>query len=299
MTTSSEKLIIELKAETAGLESSLNKINKKLGNVEKSADGADISLNKFAAAAKVTATAVTAAAAAITTMIVLAGKSQKEMDNLARTAGTNKKNFEELAFAFSQFGVDAKGTADAMNDVRERLGEFAAAGTGPFQDFADVMGLSAEEAQTLAGEMQHLSGEDAIGLMVSRMEDAEVPAAQLSFVMKSMSNDLEYASKAFAENGKELDRLKGRLGKVNEQLSITAEQAELLAGASESFDLMLTAIGKATTAISAEFAPMLNDFFNDIIDVVPGATNTIIDFLNSFRSAEDIKSLRSINAQIE
>jgi len=298
MTTSSEKLIIELKAETAGLESSLNKINKKLGNVEKSADGADKSINKFASAAKGTAAAVAAAAAALTTMIVLAGKTEKEMGNLSRTAGTTKKNFEELAFAFSQFGVDAKGTADAMNDVRERLGEFAAAGTGPFQDFADVMGLGAQEAKELATEMQHLSGEDAIGLMVSRMEDAEVPAAQLSFVMKSMSNDLEYASKAFAENGKELERLKGRYAKMNEQLSITAEEAELLAGASESFDLMTASFGKASTAISATLAPVMTQFFNDIIDVVPDATNTIIDFINSFKDAEDIKSLRQIDSQI-
>ena len=299
MTTSTETLIIELDARTAKLQTELERTNRQLDETENNTRKADTALKSFATGAKATAVAVTAAAAALTTMVVLAGKTTREMENMARLAGTNKENFEALAFTFSQFGVDAKGTADSLNDVRERLGEFAAAGSGPFQDFADVMGLGAEEAKTLAEEMQYLSGEEAIGRMVSEMEAAEVPAAQMSFVMKSMSNDLEYASAAFAENGKELNRLKGRYDVMNKQLGITAAQAEDLKFASESFNLMTESFGKASTAISATLAPVMTEFFNDIIEVVPNATNTIIDFINSFKSAESIKSVSQLDAQIE
>jgi hypothetical protein len=61
---------------------------------------------------------------------------------------------------------------------------------------------------------------------------------------------------------------------------------------------MTSSIGNATTAISATLAPVFDDFFNDIIDIVPDATQTIIDFVNSFLDAENITSIAGVTKEI-
>ena len=62
---------------------------------------------------------------------------------------------------------------------------------------------------------------------------------------------------------------------------------------------MTTQIGNATTAISATLAPVMTDFFNDVIEIVPQATQTIINFINTFLDAEDIQVISQIDEQLK
>ena len=274
-----------------------------LSNSANKADKSSLQLAKTARAAGPVIAAVGASVAiatsALTAMVISSASSQRELTNLSRTAKTTREDFAALSFVFKQYNVDAKGTADAMNDVSERLGEFAAAGTGPFQDFADVMNMTKEDAVSLANELQRLRPEDAIQRMVKSMEDAGTQGAQMSFVMKSMSNDLEYASGAFAENGKVINSLKSRFSELNKEIALTSGQASQLQQTAESFSLLTGAFGTASDAISATLAPTMDDFFNSVISVVPNATNTIVDFINTFNEAADIQSVKQIDAQMK
>lgn len=302
-----ESLIVKLKGDTASLDKSLSKTNKNLNETSKATNKADSSLIKFEKSTKTVdigliglSKAAIGVGAALTTMITLTAKGEKELQVFAKTARTTTGDFEALAFATKQFGLDAKGTADAMNDVNERLAEFGVGdGAGAFDDFAMAMGLTKDEAKAVAAELKELSGEDALRELVKQMEEAGTSTADMNFVLKSLSNDLAYASTLFEDNGKELDRLKDRYNEVNKELTITQQEAEGLNEAAESFDLMVEALGNGTKVISAQLAPALNEFFNDIIEVVPTATNTIVDFINRFREASNIESLDSINRELE
>lgn len=279
-------LIVRVKGE------GVDKTNRELGSLSGVA-------TKAAGAVAAVSAAVIAAAGAMTAMVVSSAKSERELSNLSRTAKTTREDFAALSFVFKQYNVDAKGTADAMNDVSERLGEFAAAGTGPFQDFADVMGLTKAQAVSMAAELQKLKPEDAIQRMVKQMEDAGVQGAQMSFVMKSMSNDLEYAADAFAKNGEKIKSLKKDFNELNGELVINQKQAEQLAGVATNYEMLTSALGGASSVISASLAPTMNDFFNSIISVVPNATNTIVDFINTFNKAQDIQSISQIDRQMK
>ncbi len=302
-----ESLIIELDARTEKLEADLKRVNKQLGDLEENSEDADKGLGGLSGAATATAGAIKtlsvstlAAATALTTMIVASAKSQQELEVLASTAKTTTEDFEALSYATKQYGLDAKGTADAMNDVIERLGEFSVGdGAGAFDDFAQAMGLTSSEAQELASSLSGLSGEQALRELVNQMEDANLGAAEMSFVMKSLSSDLEYITPLFAENGEEVDRLKGSYSDLTSQLNLTAGEAEDLRGAAESFDLLTSAAGKSATKISAQLAPAFEDLIDDVIDRVPRATELIVDFMNSFRAPDEILSIESIDRQIE
>lgn len=302
-----ESLVVKLKGDTSSLDKSLSKTNKNLNELDGNVSKSDKSLASMTKGAAVAGNAVLelskaaiAVGVALTTMITLTAKGEQELQVFAKTARTTTSDFEALAFATKQIGLDAKGTADAMNDVNERLAEFGVGdGAGAFDDFAMAMGLSKDEAKAVAAELKELSGEDALRELVNQMEAAETSTADMNFVLKSLSNDLAYASVLFEDNGKQLDKLKGQYSAVNDELSITQKEAEGLTEAATSFDLLTETLGNSAKVISAQLAPALNEFFNGVIDVVPEATQVIVDFINTFRDAENIENIDSLNRLID
>jgi hypothetical protein len=274
------------------LKAQQKKTDKSLSNLSATA-------KKFGNQALDLAKGAIAVNSAISAMVLVSAKSRKNLELLSKQAKVSTEDFQALAFSTSQFGVNAEQIADISKDIADKVGEFSAAGTGAFQDYADVIKLTKEEAQQAAIEFQGLSSQEILGKMVSEMEKVNATGDQMTFVLESMGNDLSKLQPLFANNSAELDKLKDRFKAVNDELQITDVQAEKLKEVSTSFELMTTQIGNAATAISATLAPVMDDFFNDVISVVPDATQTIIDFANSFLDAENISSIAGVNTQIQ
>ena len=131
------------------------------------------------------------------------------------------------------------------------------------------------------------------------MEAAGTSGSQMIFVLESMGNDLSRLLPLYQGNSKELLTLKKRFDDVNKSLQITDVQADKLKEVSTAYSLMTSQLGNAATAISATLAPVMDDFFNDVIGVVPHATQTIIDFANSFLDAKHIFKEADLTSQIE
>jgi hypothetical protein len=300
-----ESLIVELDARTAKLDAKLNSTNDKLDKLSDKSEKADSGLKKLGSGAKVAGTAIlqTAAAAvalagAVSAIVVSSAKSRRELELLAKQAKTTTSDFQALSFATNTYGINGEQIADISKDIADKVGEFSAAGTGAFQDYADVMKLTKDQARETAQELEGLSSQEILGTLVSRMEDASVSGDKMTFVLESLGNDASRLIPLFLGNSKELVELKKRFDDVNKSLQITGTQAEGLRDVSNTFTLLTASAGNATTAISATLAPVLDDFFNDIIAIVPDATQTIIDFVNSFLDAENITSIAGVNKEI-
>jgi hypothetical protein len=300
-----ESLIVELDAKTGKLESALKSATDRLDELEGSTEQADIGLGNLTKTAglvggaiKVMAGAIVTAGTALSTMIVLTAKNEQELQSMSRQAKLTTGDFEALAFATKQYGINAEQIADISKDVSDKLGEYAATGSGAFQDFADVTGKSTEEAQRLASEWQSLSSQEVILEVSRQLEEAGASADETTFVLESLGNDLSKLTPLFAENGKELEKLTTRYKDINDQIGLTAEEAAQLQEAATSFDLLTESIGNGTKLIAAQFAPALNEFFNGVIDVVPRATQVVVDFINTFRNAENIENIDSLNRLI-
>lgn len=301
-----ENLIVKLQGDTSSLDKSLSKTNKNLDQLDSSVTKSDKSLVSFTKVAGVAGGAVIelskaaiAVGTALTTMITLSAKSEQELQVLSRQAKLTTGEFEALAFATKQYGINAEQIADISKDLSDRLGEFAATGSGAFQDFADVTGKTTEEVQALAAEWQDLSSQQVIQNIANELEAAGASANETTFVFEALGSDLSRLTPLFAENGKELQTLTSRYNEANAALSITQAEAEGLLDAATSFDLLTESLGNATKLIAAQLAPALNEFFNGVIDVVPGATQVIVDFINTFRNAENIENVDSLNRLID
>lgn len=296
----------DAKSEYSSVQTEIKATTRDLGKLNSESDESSSSFSVMSKGAKSAGNAVATVAkaaiavgTALTTMITLTAKSEQELQSLSRQAKLTTGEFEALAFATKQYGINAEQVADISKDISDKLGEFASTGTGAFQDFADVTGKTTEEAQALAAEWQNLSSQQVIQEIANQLEDAGASANETTFVFESLGNDLSKLAPLFADNGKELTELTKRYNDVNAALSITQQEAEGLTEAATSFDLLTETLGNGAKVISAQLAPALNEFFNSIIEVVPTATNTIVDFINKFREAANIDSINSINRELE
>jgi len=294
---STEQLIVELIARTDNLEAGLNASNEELRRLRGNVDEADSGLRRFSGTAKAVGGAVVKAGAgviamgtAITAMVLSAASGRKELEQFARMAKTTESDFKALSFATSQFGIEADQIADITKDISDKIGEFVTAGTGAFQDVGDVLKLTTDETRALALEFQNLTGEEVISRLAKDLEEAGASGDQTTAVFEALGSDLSKLKPLFADNSKELIKLKARFDEVNDAIKITDLQAEKLKDVSKTFNLLTSSLGNAATAVSATLAPVLDDFFNDIIEVVPEATQTLIDFINKFKSLENINS---------
>ena len=301
-----EELIVLLDAQTQKLDAKLRASEKRMDEFEGKTDKADKSLSKMSETGKKVAGGLLSLAkgalavnAAISAMVLLSAKNRKALELLSNQAKTSAEDFQALSFATSQYGVNAEQIADISKDISDKVAEFSIAGTGAFQDYADTLKLTKEEARDTAKEFTNMTSQEVIGKMVSEMENAGVSAYDMTFALESIGNDLSKLQPAFANNSKELLKLKSRFNDVNDSLQITGVQAEKLKEVSTSFQLMTKQIGNASTSISATLVPVMDDFFNDVINIVPDATQTIINFANSFLDAENINSIAGVNTQIQ
>ena len=300
-----EELIVLLDAQTQKLDAKLRASEKRMNEFEGKTSKADKSLFKMSETGKKVgggllnlAKGALAVNAAISAMVLLSAKNRKALELLSSQAKTSAEDFQALSFATQQYGINAEQIADISKDISDKIGEFAGEGTGQFQVYANIMKLTKDEARKLAVEFQGLSSQEVVGKMVSEMESANIAGDQMVTVLEAMGNDLSKLQPLFAGNSTELDKLKKRFNDVNDSLQITGVQAEKLKEVSTSFELMTTQIGNASTSISATLAPVMDDFFNDVINVVPDATQTIIDFANSFLNAEDITTQKGVLKEI-
>ncbi len=261
-----ERLIVELDAKVDGYIKAQEKAKKSNDDTGKSALAMGKSIAKAGAVA---VTAITGVGAALSAMVVSAAKGRQELEFLAGQTKMNVDDFKSLTFATRQLGINAEQFADQSKDIADKLGEFAAAGTGAFQDFADVTGLTKEQAQEVAREFQDLSSDQVIGEMVERLDEAGASANEMTFVLESMGNDLSRLAPLFADNSSKLKEMQEQYDKVNETLELTQSQAQDLQEAAVSFDLMTSAMGNAKDQLSADLAPALSDFFSLVAEKTP------------------------------
>jgi len=284
-----EELIVKLDADTKKMDAKLESSTDKLNDLDESTNKADLSLSSLSktaiGGAKIVAgvgAAAATAAAAISTMVVMAGKGQMELEQLARQAKLSTSEFKALSFATRQYGIEGENIADISKDIADKMGEFARDASGPFQDVANALGLTTEEAQALAIQMEDLSSEQVIGELVSRMEDAGLSTNNMIQVTESLGNDLSKLIPLFQNNGAELSKLKGQYNSATGAIQLTREEADKLKESATAFDLLTDSLGDASNKILANIAEPVTNFFKELTSIIPFVTEDLLNFIGIF-----------------
>lgn len=207
MSTKIGALKIDLGVNSAAFEKGITGAERRLSAFGKTMGRIGKQFSSFGRSLSVSVTApILAAGAAFGASAHKMAKDARELGTAADIAGEGFENFQRQAFAASSVGIEFAKLGDQFKDVRERVGEFIVTGSGPLQDAFDALN---GKVRLTVDELRGLSGKDALQLIVSRMEEAELSTEEMSFVLESLASDttqllplLRDGGKAFEELGK-------------------------------------------------------------------------------------------------
>jgi hypothetical protein len=181
-------------------------------------------------------------------------QSAVEIDNLANVAGVTTGRFQELAFAASTMGVEQDKLSDILKDVNDKFGDYVQTGAGPLADFFENI---APKVGLTADNFADLSSEQKLGAYVNALEKANLSQADMTFYMEAIASDATLLQGAFADNGRELDRLATKFrdaGAVMDEDMIQAAKE-----AKEEFQLASKVISAKLSVALADLLPVITD----------------------------------------
>lgn len=258
----SDIVSIGFKVATDQIEKGYNRLNK-MGQVAEKTEG------KLAKTAK-SATAVSAAvasigvatltaSAAISAFLYKLANAERELQASARMAGLTTDQFEEMAFAYKQFGLTVEQVNDIYKDSIERVGEWRSAQSGALQDFGDVMGWSKDRITEFANEVDGLTGQQLLQRMVNDMKAAGASASDMSFALEGMASEATRMIPALDNNGKAIQELTDEYREFNSAFSLDPDDVEAYAILAKNFDLFLSTAENGMTKVLAPLADYMAD----------------------------------------
>ena len=145
---------------------------------------------------------------AVTAIGVMARTSSENllsMRNSAKLAGEDIEAFQRQAHAAAEeVNIEVDKLGQIFADSREKIGEFAATGSGELKDFfeniAPRVGLTAEA-------FKDLSGKDGLQLYYDALIQAGAAEQEVEFYMEAIASDARDLIPLLAENGKKFDEL--------------------------------------------------------------------------------------------
>jgi hypothetical protein len=302
-----ESLIVELDARTAKLDAKLNTTNSRLDKLDENVNKNDKSLKKFSDTAKKGASVITmvagAALAGATAFIAYAaaqGRAMRETEALATMAGLTATEFKKLSFVMGTTGTSGEKFGDIMKDTQERIGDFLSEfektgkTTGTFNDFANVMNLTQEQALALAREFETLSGDQVLQRMVTMMQGAGKSAQTMSFALEGMASDATRLIPVLLDNGKAAEELKKRFDEIN--IPLSEEEKQQFVELAGNVDLAQSSFVNFLNNAISPFLPAINAAGEALADFF-AAASVDIDFKRLLKNsdlAEEVGSLMEV-----
>ena len=257
-----EPLIVELDARTKKLDAKLISTNEKLDKLSGKTEKADTKLKTLSNSASILGKSIGVAAVAVTALtagtVALINKTteySKKIKIASKLSGVHSEQLQKMAFATNTVGIDVEKLGDIFKDSREKIGDFLNTGGGGFQDFADAMKLTKDEAKKAAEEFSHLSGPEILQEMVTRMEEADVSFVQMSHALEGMASDTTNLIPLLSDSGKEMKNLSDAMADVT--VPLTDDDLQKL----EDLDIALKLAAESATSLATQTLVDLSDWF--------------------------------------
>lgn len=265
-----DPIVIEIKAEMAGLRRDMSKAKKELKDLGFEANTGAKKFLKFDTAIKgVTlsygglALAAGAAAAAIALNTHAVGEEIKELKVLSQRVGMNMKDLSKISAVAKGFGVTTEGVADAIKDLNVKIAD-ANTGAKGYQDMLKNIGLKYKDLKNLDPTQQFYVFADAIqktGGNLSRfgLDDINDAMFQLGPLVSKGSKEIKRLADEAERMGKSFSQ---------KQIDTMEDYNKSIRGVGDSF-------GRLSKAVAEQTAPVLADLADIIADSVDGLAEVI------------------------
>jgi hypothetical protein len=190
-------IAIKVGADFSTMTTQLNAAQSKLDGFGKRVESQSEKMVRFGQSAGIALTAVASALTAVGAAGKFALDAATEISNLSRVAGTTTTEFQSLAFAAREFGIEQDKLSDILKDVNDKVGDFLSTGAGPMADFFDNI---APKIGVTVDQFRGLSGPQALQLYISSLEKANVNQQEMTFYMEALASDATQLAPLFIGN---------------------------------------------------------------------------------------------------
>ncbi|WP_068871982.1 hypothetical protein [Edwardsiella tarda] len=215
---------------------------------------------------------------------------------LEKTAQYSRMSIDELkraSGAFATVGIDMEKFGDLAKDLNDKIGDYMTAGTGPFQDFFDV--IKTGSAMSIA-DLKGLSTIDAYKKIVSEMEAVGASYEQVVWVMEGLGDEAASLAPLLMNGAKEYERMADRMNRTTINiLGTTKEDIQSLdatmKATGENFTVFMTeSLREVTRGVDGFFLYVNNKFAemgkesigeNYIKDFKDGNVRSVDSFVDS------------------
>jgi len=279
---------------------STGRMREKSGQFVKGLNEANGSLSKFnrlvnASVSDLKSLAVSAGVATAAIGAISAANSQanRELEAQARQAGVSVSEYQKLAFAASQAGIEQEKFGDITKDVQDKVGDFLATGGGELADFFENV---APKVGVTADQFRGLSGPEALGLFINTLERANVSQEEAIFYTESLADEASRlrgvfggGGEAIAEAGRRMDELGTSIDNIDVRRS-----AEL----SSSFGLLATTISNSTTKAVSAFSDEIESAVNLTIRGINTMSEGFVALFDQLRNTDARRSIKGLQQEI-
>lgn len=247
-----EKLIVELDAKTAKLDTALKSTDKKLNKLDSSVKKTDKSFSNFTKGAAAAAIAITAVAVATAAAVKQAADFAKELTIASNRTGDSVEKLQAMAFATNTVGISLEKLGDIGKDANEKIGEFLVTGGGGFVDFVDIMKLTGQEAEKMAEQFSLMSGTDVLQAMVTQMEAAGISSNKMSFALEGLASDATDLIPLFKDNGAVIKTLTNEFNELN--ITLSKSDLNKIKEVGQEFEKFSAAFAGGTRQLIADYS---------------------------------------------
>ncbi|CAG36320.1 hypothetical protein [Desulfotalea psychrophila] len=196
-------------------------------------------------------------------MVQKTGDAARELQNLARVAGTSVEELSATGFATQFVGISVEKLADISKDAKDKIGDFIENGGGEFKDFFDNV---APKVGLTAQELIKMSGPDCLVAIKKALDDANISADNQVFYLEALANDASLLTPLLEDNGRAMKEKAQRARELNLSIS-DMDNAKLVEMAEKTKELTDTG-GALTREIVSALAPSLQFLMGQVQDVV-------------------------------
>ena len=254
-TTTIGALSVKITADNKGLKKGIN------GAVDDLKKGRRAINENAAAFAKWSTAGVTAAAAIGAAIFKHTANNVRNIKNLSFAANELTDEFQRGAFAAQQFGIEQEKYGDILKDVNDKVGDFLATGGGQLADFFENV---APKVNLTADAFRGLSGQEALGLYIKALQDANLSQTEMTFYMEAIANDSTRLLPLFKDNAAALNALTAEAEALG--IGLNEVNLEKLEQASQSLDALGGVIEGMLQNVAAEFAPLIKVISDNFVE---------------------------------
>ena len=181
-------------------------------------------------------------------------KTAEELSKFALQTNLTIEEFQAIAFAASNVGVDESTLSKILADTEKNIGNFLANGGGPLKDFFEKV---APTIGVTADQFRKLNSREALQLYISSLDKANLSQSETLFYLEGLASNATLLTPLLKDGGKQFEQMSKRADELG--LVLNKVDIQNLSDLGVVLNEVTSLFESAKDIVGATLAPFITD----------------------------------------